>query len=244
MGIATLLLLLASWIFLFYTGHAGRAYEVLRPGAHIVIGQQSLTVAQAAERYQPLLFMVEGTSSPAQLHMWYEAVRADDTLTLVYHPVWENETHPNRVTDLLYGLFRAAYYGYPLFDIEYIQVNVAMADGLVGAMRFETGFGEDYSSPVNEHLVAVVAHRTGGGYLMRISRRSGEFVREEEVRPLFQNGVQPCLGILTWNHLLVLRQEGDKSYTQPVRMRLVYLEEEDYARYKIARRSQGDYATR
>jgi hypothetical protein len=243
-GLAVLLILLVLWVVLFYTGHTGRSYAVLRPDAQVIVGGQETRVAQVAERYQPLLFMAEDTVSPAHLYMWYEVVDSGDTLVLIYHPVWENEEHPDRVIDLLYGVFRVANYGYPLFDTEYVQIDVTMDDGLVDAVRFETGFGENYYVQVSEHLVEVVTRQGAGGYLATTRRRSGEFVGERTVLPLFQNGVRPCLGIQTWNHLLVWREEKDEVYTRPIYMHLVYLTDEDYAHYKIARRSQGDYVTR
>jgi len=243
-GSGLLVLLVGWWLLLFFSGHVERAYETLKPGELVVIGGKMVSIEEVAQKYQPRIFMPIGQESPPPLKMWYEVIRAgDDELVLIYRPAWENEKHPISWMHILYSVFRASYYGYPLIDSEYIQVNVSTGDGLIRRLRFETGMTNNYNILVSKHLVATATRQPNGDYLLIINERSGEIAATEVVSPLLLDGTRPCLGILTWNHLLVLREEGDRQYAKPVDMELVYLDEREYTRYKFARRSQGDYIT-
>lgn len=222
------------------TGQQGRAYAVLAAGTLVDLGDQSLTVDEIAHRYQPTILLRPNTDSPPAVEMWYEAILLNGELGLVYHPIWKDEIHPKRWAHLAYSVFRAIYYGMPLWDIEYIQINVDLDTGRILRVRYETGEGDEYDRDISEHL-SVLIDRVEGQYIERWENRAGELV--EGPRPIKVAGNKPLdFGVLTWNHLLVLISDRSQ-YTVPMPMELIYLTEQNYARHKLCRRSQGDFVT-
>jgi hypothetical protein len=59
-------------------------------------------------------------------------------------------------------------------------------------------------------------------------------------------GPQLSFGIATWSHQLTMLADDKLTnvYPVPVDMPLAYLTDGDYAKYKLARRSQGDFITK
>lgn len=99
--------------------------------------------------------------------MWYEAVQEDESLVLIYHPVWEKEIHPNPILHRLYSAFRAVYYGLPLLDIEYIQININREDGTIRKVRYETSVPGDYYR-VTSPLRYVFVNKDNGTYSKKL----------------------------------------------------------------------------
>ena len=125
------LLLVGAFLAAFLTGRISRDYEVLSPDARVSLAGEEVAVEELAARFVPLLFLRPETTSPPLLGVWYEAIPTDEGIDLVYHFNWENEVNPNAGINPLYALFRAAYFGYPLRDIEYFQVGLDLETGLV-----------------------------------------------------------------------------------------------------------------
>jgi hypothetical protein len=177
--------------------------------------------------------MRKGTMSPPTLGMWWEAIDAGDTIALIYHPVWQDEVHPIPWVDKLYRIYRAIYYGTPVRDIEYIQVNIRRRDGLIQRIRYEDSSADSYYAPISSHR-PVTINRDGCDYVEQSNRSKKVLV----------SGDQIYLGIATWSHQLTLLDDNNYGYTIPGSMPLMYLHEEDYKEYRLARRSQGDFKTR
>jgi hypothetical protein len=215
------------------TGAIKRAYATLDSNALVSIKNSFISIEDLAFKHQPLLFMRRGTMSPPALGIWWEAVDAGDSIALIYHPVWQDEVHPIPWMDKLYRLYRAVYYGFPIRDIEYIQVNIQRSDGLIIRIRYEDTSAESYYAPTSDHR-PVIINRNGSDYIEQTNRS----------KKISVNGAQIEFGIATWSHQLTLLGEDKQSYTVPVNMQLSYLHEEDYKRYRLARRSQGDFITR
>ena len=139
------------------TGRDRRAYPVLPPEAIVTVAGQRFTVAELAARYQPRFYLRPDTPSPPLLWVWYEAVLNNaGVISLVYYQTWETEVNPNPTIQKLYSVFRAAYYGYPLYDIEYFQVDVALADSTVTRLRFETGATDDFFMVLSDHIIVIL----------------------------------------------------------------------------------------
>jgi hypothetical protein len=214
------------------TGSIKRGYPTLDSNALVSVKGYVISLEDLALKHQPLLFMREGTTSPPALGMWWEAVDAGDTIALIYHPVWQDEVHPIPWVDKLYRVYRAIYYGTPVRDIEYVQVNIRKRDGLIQRIRYEDTLADSYYAPTSDHQ-AVTINRDGYDFIEQSNQSKKVSVNSAQIR----------FGIATWSHQLTLLEDNNQSYIIQVSMPLTYLYEEDYERYRIARRSQGDFKT-
>ncbi len=188
-------LLLAAYL----TGHTRRGYAVLPEDAVGLVAQESLTMPALAERYAPILKINSANPTPDLLWIYYEVVDNSSSATydIVYYVVWENEIHPNPTLNRLYSIFRAPYYGYPLYDIEYIQVSVDHQTGQIAGILHEDSPGDDYFVTVSEHLVARYARQPDGSYVQIVSDREGHERYRREGWPVEFAGTHPVLAAAT-----------------------------------------------
>lgn len=241
LGVLLLLLLGA-----FLSGRDKRAYPVMDPSVSVMMSGESMSVQQLAEKYQPLVYLDPAVKNPPLLWQWYNAVDVQDHIDLVYYTVWQNEINPNALIHAYYSLFRAAYYGYPLYDIEYFQVSVSKADGSIQRLMFETGPSDNFYSVFNTHIVAQVERQADGSYEERLSDRdSGEELRSFPIAPEF-SGQHAKFAVQTWNHLskLVTADNAGQYAKQVAVSDLRNLSASDYSNYKFVRKSQGTHVTR
>jgi hypothetical protein len=171
--------------------------------------------------------------------MWWEAIDTGTSIALVYHPVWEDERHPNRLFNALYRLYRAIVYGTPIRDIEYIQINVNCSNGLIQRIRYEGSSAASYDDWFATHTLVAI-DRVGSQYIETVSF-SG---MRSTVRSVRIDGPSLRFGVVTWSHQFALINDDAEAYSVPVNMPLAYLTDKDYQRYKMARRSQGDFSTK
>jgi hypothetical protein len=233
-----------GFVFAYLSGHDARAYTVMLPEAEVEIAGKSIFISELASLYQPVMNLRQTNPSPSLLWTWYEAVRTDSGIDLVYYQVWEDEINPDPFLHWLYHIFRAAYYGSPVRDIEYFQISVSAADGDVQKMMFETSPKDDYFVTFSKHLVACYQQRPDGLFDASLRERSSglEVSNPSGVAPLFEDHHIQILA-QTWNHLTRLVTPADTNLMQlPSQMK--FLTGEDYAAYKFVRKSQGDYRTR
>jgi len=235
------ILLIAAYI----TGRDKRAYSVLNPNDVLKINGQTNTVQGFSSIYSPFVFKQIDVNTPPLLWIWYNAVDSGDHIDFIYYFVWENEINPNPVIHSSYSIFRAFYYGYPLLDIEYFQVEVSKSDGKVVGMMFETGPSDDFYSIVNEHIVVRASMAPLSGYNVRyINRSTGVEIKVTEIIPQF-TGSHVDVGVQTWNHLSTLISAGNVLvYTKNITPNeLKFLSDIDYSNYKFVRKSQGSHVT-
>ncbi len=242
-ALVTMILLTAA-----LTGHERRAYRSLRPNDIIEVNHKLWNVADLAAEYRPLMHLRESTPSPDLLWVWYEAVARNDMVDLIYYFNWESEINPVKSVNSLYAVFRAAYFGYPLYDIEYFQVGVDSATGRISRVRFETSASDEYYQTVPTHLTVILnSEHTGRFEEIRTDKKGTVSHRRQAVTPLAEQN-KLSVGVQTWNHLSVLLDEQHAAMgfkrlpdnAAPLR----YLTDLDYKRYKFARKSQGDHRTR
>lgn len=236
-GIVLLLAIVAISIVCLLTGYTRRSYPTLEPSASVVVAGNMLSLEQLASTFQPQLFLPEGVDSPPALTMWWEAIDAEDSIALVYHPVWQDERHPSPVLHWIYYVYRAIVYGVPVRDIEYIQINVNRSDGSIQRVRYEGSSARSYEDWFSEHRYVTI-DRVGAQYIETGTTKQNSKPTTRTVRV---TSPQLQFGIATWNHQFVLLAGSTEQYTVPVNMPLEPLAEEDYVRYKLARRSQGDF---
>ncbi len=229
----------------FITGRTKRAYPVLDDNLMIIINGQSGTVNEFAGKYRPVMYKQETVITPPILWVWYNAVDRGDRIDYIYYNVWENEINPNPMVHRYYSFFRAFYYGYPLYDIEYIQITVSKSDGNVDQIMFETGPTDNYYSIFNEHIVVKANRESSDDYQIRfVDRETRDEIKLYADSPVFTDA-HIKLGVQTWNHLSTLIVTNNESiYTVEVPYnQMKYLSNEDYANNKFVRKSQGDHVT-
>ncbi len=233
-------------IAVYVTGREARAYPVLAEDTLTQVGSGQIAVRDLAVRYHPLVYKQPEVESPPLLWLWYNAVDAGDHIDLIYYFVWQNEINPIPLIHRYYSIFRAFYYGYPLYDIEYFQVGVAKGDGSIASLMFETGPSDDFYSVINAHIVVQAGRLASGEYQARYLDRSTQAeIRSLTLVPEF-DGEHVKVAAQTWNHLSTLVTAGNDSvYTEGLDSDLVKnLSAADYSNYKFVRKSQGSHVTR
>lgn len=228
------------------TGRVKRAYAVLVSSQEIQINNQTAPVGNFAEAYRPIMYKQAQVSTPPILWVWYNAVDQGDKVDFIYYNVWENEINPNPLIHKYYSFFRAFYYGYPLYDIEYVQVTVSKLNGRVEAVMFETGPSDNYYSIFNEHIILRAEVIDGSNYDVRLTNRDTLEELNAYTTQLEFDNTNVKLAVQTWNHLSALLTPEKKAiYTEELNFnKLVELSNQDYANYKFVRKSQGDHVTR
>lgn len=244
MGIVFLLVLfVALYLAAAFTGRETRSYSVLSPDEYIDVAGQSYKVSDFAEHFQPKVHLRTTTPSPDLLWFWYVIVPTDDTYDITYYQVWENEIHPIPAIHRFYAIFRAAYYGYPLYDVEYFQISVERDTGDILGLLFETSPSDDFFVTVSEHIVIRYLRRPDGLFDVIYSTKSGDEVsRETKIAVPLSKNDQIFVLSQTWNHLTRLLSESDGD-VEFVDAPLKFLTAEDYSHYKFVRKSQGDHQT-
>ena len=240
-----LLIVCILLIAVHITGRDKRSYSVLNPNDMLKIDGQTNTVQGFSSIYSPFVFKQADVNTPPLLWIWYNAVDAGDHIDFIYYFVWENEINPNPVIHSSYSIFRAFYYGYPLLDIEYFQIEVSKSDGKVVGMMFETGPSDDFYSIVNEHIVVKASMAPSSSYNVRyINRSTGAEIKSAEMAPQFI-GSHLNVGVQTWNHLSILiNSRNTLIYTENITPNdLKFLSGTDYSSYKFVRKSQGSHVT-
>jgi len=239
------LALVALLVSVFITGRSKRAYPVLDDNLMILINGQSATVREFAEKYYPVMYKQTAVATPPILWVWYNAVDMGDKVDYIYYNVWENEINPNPMVHRYYSFFRSFYYGYPLYDIEYVQITVAKSDGSIDNIMFETGPSDNYYSIFNEHIVVNANRESPDEYQIRfMDRDTKNEIKSYTDNPLFSDS-HVKLGVQTWNHLSTLIVPSSETvYTVEIPYnQLNHLSNEDYANNKFVRKSQGNHVT-
>ena len=234
-----LAVIVTAGVISFITGNRSRSYRALSPFASVVISEKSVSLDDLARSFKPELFLSPGDSSPPALEMLWEAVDAGDSIALIYHPVWQDERHPSPILHWIYYAYRAIVYGVPVRDIEYIQVNVSKAGGFIKKIRYEGSSSSIYNSWLVNHTMVTI-EKNGDIYVETVIS-SGIPAHVNDVQII---GPNLGFGIESWSHQFKLLNNNSRSkYTIPVTMPIKPLTETDYAKYKLARRSQGDFVT-
>lgn len=243
--IVCLVLLLSVLIASYITGRDKRAYKSLLPSESLNIAGQTTTIDSFAQLYKPEMFLRPNTPTPPLKWIWYEATPNDTTIDFTYYFAWENEINPNKTIHNLYSIFRAAYYGYPLYDIEYFQVNIDKSTGLIKRLRFETSKSDDYFPTIVEHIIIAINRTQNGNYIKYKINDSGENLSSQEPIDLICEDKRVKAGVQTWNHLTRLLDSNVVSeYSLLQDMPLKFLTDSDYKRYKFVRKSHGDHKTK
>jgi hypothetical protein len=238
-----IVLLIAFLAGLSITGQDKRAYPALSSSQSVTIGSDSLPVGTLAKIYQPLTKHQSSLSTPPLLWDFYEAIETETILTFIYYHFWQDEIHPNPAIHAFYWLYRAAYYGYPVRDIEYCQVDVNKNNGEVSKIRFETSPGSNFFVTVSHHITVIYSRTSEGIYDADLKELSGEIITHQAVVQVDFVNKRVVTGPATWNHLSKLVPADDPSYDLTFNVDLKYLSDAEYRRHKFSRKSHGDFMT-
>lgn len=239
------ILLLSVLIASYFTGRDKRSYKTFLPSDTLSISRKTFTIENLIQQYKPEMYLRPSTPTPKLEWIWYEATPNNSTIDLTYHFVWENEINPNKTIHNLYSIFRAAYYGYSLYDIEYFQVNVNKSNGLVQRLRFETSKSDDYFPTVVKHIIVAIDKDENGNYYKTKISATGEIISPKELIDVEFDNQRVKAGVQTWNHLTRLLDKNVISeYSLLQDMPLKFLSDSDYKSYKFVRKSQGDHKTK
>jgi hypothetical protein len=244
-AIFIILIPVALLISVFITGRANRTYAVLDDNFEIEIKGSKAKVHVFAEKYLPIMYKQFEIKTPPILWVWSNAVDMGDKIDFIYYNVWENEINPNPLIHAYYSFFRAFYYGYPLYDIEYVQITISKSDGHVEAIMFETGPSDNFYSLFNEHIVLKASAIGEGNYAIKLINRDTQDEIKSFVTKLKFDDLHIKLGVQTWNHLSTLLLASNQAmYTEEVPYhQLKQLSDKEYADYKFVRKSQGEHVT-
>lgn len=135
--------------------------------------------------------------------------------------------HPQPVLDLLYGLYRSAYYG-PR-DLESVEIGNDRTTGAVSSIALDSpGPTAAYDSPMQPHFRGTW---TRSGTTFGYELRQGDVVasRADDI----QISQHPDVRVVTWNHLLTV---GKTSADRPLEAPLLPLDDVTYRDEKVTRR--------
>jgi hypothetical protein len=243
--VAIIIICLLSLILgVFITGRDGRSYPVFSPDDQFSIGTSTMNALDLARKYKPGMFLDKDFESPPLLWTWYEVAAGPtaDTIDIVYYNNWQDEINPNPTIHTLYSFFRAAFYGYPLYDIEYIQVRVSRSSGQVVGLLFETSPVDNYYIPFAEHHIVRYVPGAGGYEQIETTRQGQELSRTPGIKIAFDD-THARIAVQTWNHLSRLFDPARDTDAARLDTDLKFLSDPDYAQYKFVRKSQGDHKT-
>jgi hypothetical protein len=137
-GIGISIGIISFFISAFLTGRTERTYDILPFDEDSIIGGEELSGNALAEMYTPILLSHPQHSTQRILRTWYEIIENKDSYDVIYYPCWENEKSNNLLHTASYAIFRSVYYGYPLYDIEYILIRISKKNGEIIKSTFIT----------------------------------------------------------------------------------------------------------
>jgi hypothetical protein len=236
--LAVLVSVTLGWIVLYETGHCRRTYSVLAPGEPVTLGGVEIVPSDIAELYMPRILAGSSLLEPEPSCMFYEVVPSQDMVTLIYRPTWVDERCPDPAIDWPYRAFRAAYYGMPTIDSEYIELDIDGESGNIEAIRFETAAAGGRES-IQRHVSVQLLRNPSGSFDMI---RDGK--REDVIVDVPMLGSHVTLCVATWNHLFSLPSgERSSACELEISFAAMPLTDSAYAAFKYCRRSHGRYAS-
>jgi len=198
------------------------------PAEEVRMAGEALSLAEAAARFQPVLFIRRGLDYLRPECIVYEAARAARRLLIDYYVQWEDEIAPFVLWHFAYRAFRKIYYGSEK-DIEFVQAGIDIDSAQVDSVAFERDPGGKMNNPFPVHEL-VECSRDGADGLFKVT------VNGKEAQPecvCFEGG-RPVLLVAMWNHIYdFYKGDGVRMDDPP----LVPLNDDYYSRYKMWTRS-------
>jgi len=241
----TVLLITAVYLSLFMTGRVERSYDVLPETSIINLGDRKLSLENFASEYKPNIFTDPKNEKQKILWTWYEVVENKDSYDIVYYNCWENEKNPYKSFDFIYKIFRVAYFGYPLYDIEYILIKVNKQNGKIVRCNFETSIYDNYNQKVVKHYLSELTNIDSLQFQETIINKDEKRIVESHIYNYKNDTKKISLGIKTWNHMLCAVHNSNASrFSKLCNSDILYLNNSDYKKYKFCRKSQSEHLTK
>ncbi|NTW31971.1 MAG: hypothetical protein HGB12_04995 [Bacteroidetes bacterium] len=222
-----------------YTGNKSRNYKVINSNEQIILADKSYSASEIAKIYQPVIRANPKYEIQKLLWTWYEVIDKSSYYEIVYYNCWENEINPDHTFDFLYKIYRALYFGYPIFDIEYFQVNINKKTAKAESYLFETSINNDYNQKIIKHYISKIKRISDTLFTNETYEKNGnKLISNNLLLKTTLNRVH--LGIKTWNHLLCpISEENEGTYNVIFDSELKELSAGDYEKYKFCRKSRN-----
>lgn len=229
-----------------FTGKDARAYEVLPFDRKIEINGKLVVSKDFAEIFQPKIFADTTHLHPKILWAWYEIVETKDNYDIIYYNCWEDEIVPKKSSNFLYSIYRSVYYGYPLYDIEYLMVKVKKGTFKPEKITFDTSIDKDYEKEIVIHYTNALYANENNTYKSLISDKADNLIDDQGNLAVETTDLKVHLGINTWNHMLEpITQTNKAIYPTLENSNLLKpLTDEDYSNYKFSRKGQSEHVTK
>ncbi len=239
-----ILLIIAFLLSAYFTGRKSRSYKIIPFHTTIRLGDEEISTFEFANRYQPKIFSNPQNPSQPILWTWYEIIESENTYDIVYYNCWENEISPKKSFDFIYKIFRSVYFGYPLYDIEYLMVKVSKNNYEIENVTFETSISNDYNKKIVTHYINFLNQEDKNIYTNLIKDKKGKVIRENKIS-IDKVGFKIHLGIQTWNHMLCPISNKNRNVYSAFQNspKLKELSDTDYKKYKFSRKSQSEHKT-
>jgi len=221
-------------------GYQGREYEVLDQFSIITIGNKSLKINEFVIDYQPQVFYKLNKKQDSLLKTFYEVIEKDEVYRIIYYHCWQNEYNPSKILNIIYNVFRSAYYGKPLYDIEYFQIDVSKKDGKPIKFRMESSMKNKFDQKFVKHYTSELKE-VENEYVLSITDSRNKFYKESKTTPILKD-YSIFVGVQTWNHMLVFLSNNNKNKFEryPLNSKLIYLSKDLYKKHKFSRKSKGE----
>jgi len=242
--IIVVLIIIAFLIVAYFTGRKSRSYNIFPFNTQIKIGENQVSTLEFANTYHPKLFSNPKNPTQPILWTWYEIIETDNSYDIVYYHCWENEVNPKKSFDVVYKIFRSVYFGYPLYDIEYVLVKVNKTSFKVENITFETSINSNYNQEIVMHYVNSISRKDENSFIDLVSDKSGNDIESSTIL-LDKTESKIHLGIQTWNHMLCPISNTNRMFYSSIQNtgKLKQLTNTDYKAYKFSRKSQSKYKT-
>jgi hypothetical protein len=225
------------------SGYLPRVYSVLQPEDAVFLKGETIKAADLAAEYAPEFYVNPAFAQAPLQEVGFEVLDTAGQLNIIYRPQWADEFHPQTLKDIAYRSFRFLYYGLSTKDIEYIQLSIDKETGAVNQLQFESAAeGKNYNSPRQQHLVTTYEQRDNNVWRV-VEDKAGKQLIDE---PVPMRDIRPAdlrFTSTTWNHLLALTPTTTAK-ARKQEYSLTSFDADAFKSLKIARRSQGDIATR
>ncbi|MBK7764475.1 MAG: hypothetical protein IPI46_14235 [Bacteroidetes bacterium] len=186
MILITICFVIAFLCSAFLSGRSNRSYQVMDSSNKIMLPSGTLTLHEFASKFKPILYSSPKFHPQTILWTWYEVVEKNDYYDIVYYHCWENEINPNQSFNIVYKIFRTVYFGYPLYDIEYLQVRISKSTGEVLKSKYETSVDVNYQQRIVKHSRAELVRATEESFVETIFGKDGSILKTDTLHGKFK----------------------------------------------------------
>lgn len=192
----------------------------------IILNGEEANFSKIANLYKPKLYSYNVEAGNNIIAIYYKGALRGNMLSIIYYFCWNDETHPMWLINSIYKIFRYLYYG-SMVDIEFIQLDIDIADGRIVSVLFEK---PDIS---NTDFLGTVKHVPKDFFLGKKIMQNISISENKNIQFI----------VTSWNHLFDFApQKTDLSNTNEIPLPpMTILNKNIFYKYNMFRRSNGDF---